>query len=314
MNQEEFVKRMLKAEKKMADVFEVLVSRTRKSPAKLRREAIAAATKIFISMRDDFLKYSDSETFKVFAKAMRELADTMTDDALLGDKLEARPIEVVIGSTRTEQAANDFKTEFNEQVVGETLDQAYKYNARTIDQIVALRKRFAREIETLDTVPKAVRVPTAEYSYLQNIKGAKSFQQLRDQVEKQMKQILDTRGNVLFRDRGNKRWTYRRYAFAITQHYETETYREGQIVAALNYGEDLVRIDVTHNDPDSCEQYERQIISLTGVTPGFDVYADLKANKDHIFSFGCQHGIELLSISEKDKALSEKGLITQPQE
>lgn len=104
----------------------------------------------------------------------------------------------------------------------------------------------------------------------------------------EVKDVLQSHGAVALLDRGGKRWQLDSYATMLSRTKHREIFNKGTTNRAVENGYDLVQIS-NHNADDSCAEWEGEIISLTGKTPGYPTMAEVEASDTHMFGPNCRH-------------------------
>lgn len=142
----------------------------------------------------------------------------------------------------------------------------------------------------------------------------------RKEVVSQVKTVLDKQGVSALIDKGGKRWQLDNYAEMLTRTKMAETQRLGAEYTMMENGHDLVQVSAHMTSCASCALVEGKIYSLTGTTPGYPTFEQIKGMSEHIFGPNCRHrsvpyspmyddnSEEFQKLSNKNKAIDEKTL------
>jgi hypothetical protein len=111
----------------------------------------------------------------------------------------------------------------------------------------------------------------------------------RKEVVSQVKTVLDKQGVTGLVDKGGKRWQLDNYADMLTRTKMAEAQRLGAEYTMVENGHDLVQVSAHLTSCESCALVEGKIYSLTGRTPGYPTFENIKSMSQHIFGPNCRH-------------------------
>lgn len=123
----------------------------------------------------------------------------------------------------------------------------------------------------------------------------------RIDVGKQIKQIIAERGVPALTDRGGNSWSLDRYADMLTRTKGAEARNTGLSNKMLENGYDLVQVS-SHGASDVCQDWEGEILSLTGETDGYPTVDE--ATGDGLFHPNCQHALNAIHMDLAESTLA----------
>lgn len=113
-------------------------------------------------------------------------------------------------------------------------------------------------------------------------------------VQKQLVGTLSQQGLESLRDKGNHPWSLDRYTEMLIRTKTVEARNLGLKNRFVENGFDLVQVS-SHGATDICGQFEGQILSLTGETPGYPTVK--QAENAGLFHPNCKHAINAVNPS-----------------
>ncbi len=114
------------------------------------------------------------------------------------------------------------------------------------------------------------------------------------QVKTEIKGVLQEQGLDALKDKAGRSWTLDRYAETLYRTKVAEARNRGLMNRTAENGYDLVQVSA-HGATDECGQWEGQILSINGDTPGYPTLADAEAGG--LFHPNCRHAINVLAPS-----------------
>lgn len=156
---------------------------------------------------------------------------------------------------------------------------------------VLTERTFVDFASGLTAVKRSARAAVTEATRLKlrDELGAAAIQgETRNKTAAAIKNVLQRQGTVALEDRGGKQWQLDTYAQMLARTKHREIYNTGTSNRAVENGYDLVQID-RHGATDSCQDWEGEILSLTGSTPGYTTLQEAEDSEDHIFGPNCRH-------------------------
>lgn len=111
----------------------------------------------------------------------------------------------------------------------------------------------------------------------------------RKQIVASVKEQLKSNGLTALTDRGGRSWSLDRYADMLVRTKLTEARNTGLANKMLENDQDLVQVSINGSSHPLCAEYEGQVLSVTGATPGYDTVDD--ATADGLFHPNCMHTI-----------------------
>lgn len=90
-------------------------------------------------------------------------------------------------------------------------------------------------------------------------------------------------------DKRGRKWNLATYADMVVRTKLTQAHVEGTRTEAIERGVDLAIIS-NNGAKDACRHYEGMVISMNGLTPGFQTYAELRRS-NKIFHPNCKHKV-----------------------
>lgn len=183
--------------------------------------------------------------------------------------------------------------------VGEIFGEAVKATDDQAKQLLKIKKAVEDFVDTADPA-KAQRLERALKAYGMTAKRARGMRQDRD-FEKIIRGIMrDKDGLYMFKDKGGRRWTYRRWSQMQTRAFRNESERLAMVESMAEIGEDIGYV-IPHSDPsESCQRMEGMIISVGGATEGLYTLDEMRSNpQEHWWKPTCRHIWRPLRPSEK---------------
>jgi len=119
-----------------------------------------------------------------------------------------------------------------------------------------------------------------------------------EEIAKQVKANIEEQGITALVDRGGKNWQLDTYSEMLARQILANSGRGAVKNTAAEYGFDLAQITDSNSDHQVCADWEGEIISLGGETPGYPTLDDAEA--DGLFHVGCVHGYYIVSGIQKD--------------
>lgn len=114
--------------------------------------------------------------------------------------------------------------------------------------------------------------------------------------------ILQNEGLDALTDKGGHAWTLDRYSEMLFRTKSVEARNMGLANRVAENGYDLVQVSVNNSDHEECADWEGEILSLTGNTPGYKTVAD--ATEAGLFHPNCKHALNVIKpdLAAKTKA------------
>lgn len=203
-------------------------------------------------------------------------------------------------------------TRSTKQAVRSATSETYQnMNAQEVNQRIGLRVAYT-EVDKI-----AHRVIAENLSYLKNhinkmrkdiqtILNVEYTQILRrsrfegitrtQAVQTMRRELVSPQLSTHFVDRMGRKWDSSKYFEMLLATVVSNAYREAIEHIVLINGNDLVLIS-THNAVDACSKWEGKIMSLTGATPGYPTYQELKESRD-IWHPRCRHFYTPININK----------------
>lgn len=142
-------------------------------------------------------------------------------------------------------------------------------------------------------------VQFAQQKAVREIIGAGQLQgRAAVELAKEVKAKIAEDGITALIDKGGKTWQMDTYAEMLTRQVLANSGREGVGNMAREYGFDLVQISDHSSEHPECADWEGEIVSLSGKTPGYPTLQDaIDAGLLHV---GCRHGYSVVPGIAKD--------------
>lgn len=148
--------------------------------------------------------------------------------------------------------------------------------------------------ETLSTVKRttsnllgrAVRDAVTQ-KIAKGITAGDALKQVRDQIVLQLKE----QGLTALVDKGGRAWELDTYAEMLFRTKVVEARNRGMVNRMVENGYDLVQVSA-HGADDVCGDWEGEILSMTGKTPGYKTVAEAEA--DGLFHPNCKHALNVM--------------------
>lgn len=122
--------------------------------------------------------------------------------------------------------------------------------------------------------------------------NSESLQTVKTRIE----QTLKENGITALKDKAGKSWSADSYSEMFARTEAVAMRNEGLSNRMLANGFDLVEVSTNGSDHPACEEWEGQILSLTGQTDGYPTVED--ATDAGLFHPNCQHAINPVDPSE----------------
>lgn len=129
-----------------------------------------------------------------------------------------------------------------------------------------------------------------------------------------VKAALREQGLDALKDKAGRGWTLDRYSEMLIRTKAVEARNQGMHDRMLQNGYDLVEVS-SHGADDVCGDWEGEILSLTGETPGYPTLKE--AEEDGLFHPNCKHAINVINpeLASKTHAYdSTTGKYSDPDE
>lgn len=122
------------------------------------------------------------------------------------------------------------------------------------------------------------------------------------EVKEQIKGILAEQGLSALVDKGGHTWTLDRYSEMLFRTKAVEARNRGLTNRMVENGYDLVQVSNHNSEHEACRVWESKILSLRGITPGYETVAD--AEMAGLFHPNCKHAINAIipSLARKTEA------------
>jgi len=143
---------------------------------------------------------------------------------------------------------------------------------------------------------KGVREQITERIAVGKVSGS-TLKTIKNNVVGQFK----TQGLDSIVDKAGRSWSLDRYAEMLIRTKTVEARNRGMVNRMAENGYDLVQVS-NHGADDACGDWEGEILSITGDTPGYSTVADAEAGG--LFHPNCKHAINALApgLAEKTQA------------
>lgn len=115
-------------------------------------------------------------------------------------------------------------------------------------------------------------------------------------VQDNIQQSLKDNGVSALKDKAGRTWQPDVYARNVARTQATALRNEGVTNRMLANGFDLVQVSNTGSDHPVCEEWEDEIISISGNTDGYPTLDDAKS--DGLFHPNCEHNLNPLDPSD----------------
>lgn len=112
-------------------------------------------------------------------------------------------------------------------------------------------------------------------------------------VASSVEQKLKDQGLSAIKDRAGRDWSFDRYAEMLVRTKAVESRNTGLANKMLQNGYDLVQVSDHGSDHPACAEWEGQILSITGNTPGYPTLDE--AETSGLFHPNCQHAINAIN-------------------
>lgn len=114
----------------------------------------------------------------------------------------------------------------------------------------------------------------------------------RKTISANLTQKLTDEGLTALQDKAGKNWTFENYTRMLARTKATEARNQGLTNRMLASGYDLVQVSNHNSSHPACADWEGQILSLTGETPG---YPTLDEASFDLFHPNCEHAINVIT-------------------
>lgn len=113
---------------------------------------------------------------------------------------------------------------------------------------------------------------------------------------------LREQGLTAITDRAGRGWDFDRYAEMLVRTKAVEARNTGLANKMLQNGYDLVQVSDHGSTHPACAEWEGEILSVTGNTPGYPTVADAEASG--LFHPNCQHAINVINEELASKTIA----------
>lgn len=177
------------------------------------------------------------------------------------------------------------------------IDVATGFNQIHKDAVVALidetQKAFAESLQGVARssnrlLGKGTREALTQQLAIGKVKG----EALRT-VKQTIVGTLESEGLQALTDKAGRVWELDRYADMLVRTKAVEARNRGVANRMVENGYDLVQVSA-HGADDVCGDWEGEILSISGETPGYKTVADAEA--DGLFHPNCKHAINALKL------------------
>lgn len=121
----------------------------------------------------------------------------------------------------------------------------------------------------------------------------------RDTIAASIKQAIKDNGISALTDAGGKNWTFDNYAQMLVRTKAVEARNAGLQQKMLQNGYDLVQVSNHNSSHAACAEWEGQILSITGNTPGYPTTDE--AESDGLMHPNCQHAYNVIEPDLADQ-------------
>ena len=248
-----------------------------------------------------------TETFKSAYKSIYDEIATATDFGVANRKQILAQIEAILTELGTnaqefveKELTAQYTTGANQAVkqlrnVGADISVAEGFNKIHTNAIAALVDDATRAFgESLTGVGRSGQLLLGKISretLTQKLAEGMIGGKARKEVVKVIKGTLQQQGLDALIDKGGNSWTLDRYSDMLFRTKAVEARNRGLMNRMAENDYDLVQVS-SHGAGDVCGDWEGQILSATGATPGYDTVADAEAAG--LFHPNCRHAINVL--------------------
>lgn len=166
--------------------------------------------------------------------------------------------------------------------------------------------------DALSTVGRSVKNITSDL-FQQEVKARIAegvvTGETRKVIAASVKQKIEDQGIAALKDKGGASWSLDRYSSMLVNTQLAEARNTGLSNKMLQNDNDLVQVSDNGSSHQDCADWEGQVLSLTGNTPGYDTVDD--AEGSGLFHPNCQH---TLNAVEPDLAEATYGWNTDTQQ
>ena len=248
-----------------------------------------------------------TETFKSAYKSIYDEIATATDFGVANRKQILAQIEAILTELGTnaqefveKELTAQYTTGANQAVkqlrnVGADISVAEGFNKIHTNAIAALvddaTRAFGESLTGVDRSAQLLLGKISRETLTQKLAEGMIGGKARKEVVKVIKGTLQQQGLDALIDKGGNTWTLDRYSDMLFRTKAVEARNRGLMNRMAENDYDLVQVS-SHGADDVCGDWEGQILSATGATPGYDTVADAEAAG--LFHPNCRHAINVL--------------------
>lgn len=258
-----------------------------------------------------------TDTFKTAYASIVEEITTATDFGVANRRAILAQIEVVLKELGVDtqkfiekELTAQYKVGADEAIkqlrnIGADISVAEGFNRVHKDAIAGLVDSAAKAFgESMTGVDRSAQLllgkisrDTITQKLAEGIIGGKARREINALIKGQLQQ----QGLDALIDKAGHSWTLDRYADMLFRTKSVEARNRGLINRMVENDYDLVQVSA-HGATDVCADWEGEILSATGATPGYPTVADAEA--DGLFHPNCRHAINVLipSLAERTQA------------
>ena len=248
-----------------------------------------------------------TETFKSAYKSIYDEIATATDFGVANRKAILAQIEAILTELGTnaqefveKELTAQYTTGANQAIqqlknVGADISVSEGFNRIHTNAIAALvddaTRAFGESLTGVDRSAQLLLGKISRETLTQKLAEGMIGGKARKEVVKVIKGTLQQQGLDALIDKGGNSWTLDRYSDMLFRTKAVEARNRGLMNRMAENDYDLVQVS-SHGADDVCGDWEGQILSATGATPGYDTVADAEAAG--LFHPNCRHAINVL--------------------
>lgn len=115
----------------------------------------------------------------------------------------------------------------------------------------------------------------------------------RQEIAKNVVSTMEDNGLSALVDAGGRQWQFETYADMLVRTKAVESRNQGLQDKMVQNGYDLVQVSNHNSDHPACAEWEGQILSITGNTPGYDTTDDAEAGG--LMHPNCEHAYNVIN-------------------
>ncbi len=175
-------------------------------------------------------------------------------------------------------------------------------------------KAFGESISGVNRSAQALMSQATKDALTQQLATGTISGEARKTIQKNLVATLQDQGLDALVDKSGRGWTLDRYSEMLIRTKMVEARNSGLTNRLVENNLDLVQVS-SHGASDVCADWEGEILSASGATPGYPTVSDAEA--DGLFHPNCQHALNAITLDlaketmawNSDTGEYEKGLI-----